>query len=1305
MKISKLRLLSAALAATMVLDMSGTSVLAQEADVNVTESGQTETEVDNADGEAQDEESSEESNPSGENENPDNENEEDTGNDGQEENGSGEENSGEKEDGSSDEAGNDDAEEKDNEEEPEETVSENSVSENDIDKSETEEGDFDMFPGMGENYVLSAAQLADKQELAAHMGEAISDDQEYIDAEGVYELGEVVYLTDTAEEAEQVAKAFGGTVDSYSYGVAVIKLDKRVTVARAVAASADMDTNLPAVWPNYYQYLYEAQDLEETDDEVLDVGESYESYLAATAANDPALKETSSGYQWMHDYIGDTYAWEAGYKGQGIQVAVIDTGIRTSHEDLKVNATAGKNFVDGAEGTEYSQDNATHGTHVAGIIAAEENNGYGGAGIAPDAKVTGFCVFPKNSGAMSSDVMRAVNAAVSGGYDVINMSLGGPMYDAYYAKVINNAYQAGVAVFVAAGNDALNGRAFPAAYPGAISIGAIDKTGTKASFSNYDATVALSFPGVDIYSTVSDSDSSYDFMDGTSMACPAAAGTAAVILSAKLPAISGKSGSAKVDALVSVMKSNAIKCTSAQMGAGTTYLPKVLGLTTVDSVPMTPVITINQTAVSGTTYRSETVTATVKTQIPVGSKQKVYYSVNGKKPAYKNGVVTNGTELPMTASGNINYTGTVNLTGAKKVTLNVMAVNTLTGKISKIATKAVTLAPIPSKVTITQANGITQIAAGKKLALKAEVGPSYAVSTKVQWSVDEKAKENGIKVANGNVTTTAKTAAGTYKVTATAVGSDGKTFKDGKSATYTFTVLASGYVDKIVITPKTATLDLVKTKTIDLADTGRLSVTLKGGTAGNASDVVWSSSNTKIATVSAQGVVTAKAAGKATITAVANDGGGKKATCAITVTSPVTKITISGPTKVAAAKAITLKADIAPATATNKKIKWSVTGNNVSVNNGKVSAKKGASGVCTVKAEALDGSGVSATYDVTIAEGAIKTITLPKTEILFTTAGNTGAPTKKTLTATITGDAGADLTAVTYSSSAANIVAVNQKGEITAKSAGKATITCMAADGSGKKASCTVTVNVPMSHLSITPINGNEGVVARGKSIQLAAKYGSNFGEPTNKNVVWKSSSPYVTVNKGKVSVNAKASLGNVTITAEAADGSGVRTSYDIRIRNAYQKITIEFDGSSNETDTDHSYGFVVIGWDKFGNGYYINTFDTKITGEKDPNAGCYKGIYTTSREPKNVYYYLTPIPGKITHPADVELKPWPTLEGNTKKDWDKFKKENNECIKQRKKYSEKMTIQVTMQDGSNLKASKTVWVMRGPNGLEGSMW
>ena len=178
----------------------------------------------------------------------------------------------------------------------EETVSENSISENSIsENSITEEDDFAIFPGLSDNYTLSSAQMENKRILSAHVGDIVSsksmDAGEYPDAEGIYELGEVVYLAETEEEAMQVADAFGGVLKSYSYGVAVIGLPAKVTVARAIAAAADPATKLPAVWPNYYNYLHSDEN-------------------AVNAVAGPSDPEFDT--QWQHDYIGTNYAWAAG---------------------------------------------------------------------------------------------------------------------------------------------------------------------------------------------------------------------------------------------------------------------------------------------------------------------------------------------------------------------------------------------------------------------------------------------------------------------------------------------------------------------------------------------------------------------------------------------------------------------------------------------------------------------------------------------------------------------------------------------------------------------------------------------------------------------------------------------------------------------------------------------------------------------------------------------------------------------------------------------------------------------------------
>ena len=1304
MKLRKLRVLSAALAVSMILDMTGINVLAQEANLNTVEEQQTAengtqgddvnggTDNDGAgDGEesGKDEETGDVEESGKDEETGDGEEsgkDEETG-DGEEpgkdeETGDGEESGKDEETGDGEETGAD--EKTDDEEESEnteESISGNSVSENDIEKTEEENDDFAMFPGMGSDYKLTSAQMADKAELAKHLGDGVPEDDgtgTYADANGIYEQGEVVYLTDSQEEAEQVAEAFGGTLDSYSYGVAVVNLAEGVTVARAVAAAASAETNLPAVWPNYYYHLLDEETPENADDDIEEyVGEDSQYYLAASVANDPALVETSANYQWMHDYVGDSYAWTAGYKGQGIKVAVIDTGLLTTHEDLAANALAGKDFSNSANGTDHPDDNQEHGTHVAGIIAAEENNGKGGAGIAPDAKVSGYCVFSTSGGATEADIVRAINAAVANGYDIINMSLGGYFYSKNQADAVKMAYEAGVAVFAAAGNEATNANSFPAAYPGVISVGAVDKTGAKASFSNYGSTVDVSFPGVAIYSTTPGSTSSYESWDGTSMACPAAAGTAAVILSARSD-IRSKSGKQKVDALLAAMKKSTTKSSSGGMGAGTTYLPGVLGLATTQTAPAAPTIEIQGSYDSSKKYyRNQSVTATISTTTPVGVA--IYYSTDGKKPSYKNGVVTNGRLLTATPTGNTKYSGTVTLTGAKKVTVNAIAVNTITGKVSKMATKAVTLAPTPTAVSVTQANGITKIAAGKSVALSAAVTPTYAVSTKVKWSIDAAASKAGVKVSNGKVTTTSKTPAGTYTITATAVGSDGKTY-DGKSGSYQLTVLDKAYISKVTLKPNKLTLDLVKNKTFGLPS--YLVVDKTDKTKGDSKDVVWSSSNAKIAKVDANGAVTAVAAGKATITATANDGSGKKATCAVTVTSPVTKITVSGPAKVAAGKTIILTASVAPATATKKKVTWTVTGNDkVKVNGGKVTAAKDATGTCTIQAQAADGSGIkSNAYSVTIVSGAITGIKLDNTKMtLFSTKGNSSAKTSGTLKATVAGTTGVDTSAVTFTSSAPGIVAVSQSGTtatLTAKSAGKAVITCAAADGSGKKATCTVTVNVPMSKIMVTPTNGYNGVVAQSKSINLVAKYNSNFGTPTNKNVSWSSNSQYVTVNKGKVTAKKDAPVGTkAVITATAADGSGVRGSYTVTVTPLMKKVYIDANNRNLKTASDQVVGVTgelwVIGEDKDGNvynmgdpDYMFDYVDTQVSG--GANAGCNVVTYS------NGYCIVRPVPGKETVKGSLVYTNRLYV---------------NNLVK--------MTVTVTLKDGSNAKAKFTGYFAR----------
>lgn len=976
-------------------------------------------------------------------------------------------------------------------------------------------------------------------------------------------------------------------------------------------------------------------------------------------------------------------------------MAVLDTGLLECHEDLKKNVKCGQYFGDGNEGSAHNDDWGGHGTHVAGIVAAELGNGKGGAGIAPDAIIKGFAVFPevedkekdihKTIPANDADIIRAIHAAIEQSYDIINMSLGGGPYSQVFQNAVTYAYNSGIAVFCATGNESTNGNGYPAAYDHAIAIAAIDQTGGKAEFSNYGSYVDFCFPGVDIWSTKSEYGSDgteYIDMQGTSMACPAAAGTAAVILSARED-IKNMEGGARVDALISVMKKGVTKPLDSGIGVGTTYLPNALGLSTSLTAPAAPTIEIQDAddtiSADGKYYIAESVTARVS--LRSRDNVEIYYSTDGKTPTYKNGVATNGTLFDDQSKTIGLYYDDVTLTGAQKVTIKAIAVNTKTGLASKVASKTVTLRPIPTAVAITQDNNVNSITAGTKLALKAAVTPSYAISTKVQWSVDETATAAGVKVStSGVVTTTAATPTGDYTVFATAVGSDGKTYDDGKYDAYTVHVVGKVTVKSFKLTTTKATIDM--TEQIDLSQSVQIVTDPEDA---EAPGVVWTSNKTSVATVDENGLVNSEGKGTATITGTLNDGSGKKVTCKITVVSNVTAIEISGPTTVASGKSIQLKAAVTPSDATNTKVKWSVSPSSAATINasGRLTAKRVTEDkAIVITAEAADGSGVKQYKYMTVKAGAITGITLQdaqgnkvKSFTLYkmTSANVQSGTSSADLQAIVTGGDGADTDAVEFSSSAPGIVAIEQSGNIvtmTAKAVGKATITCAATDGSGRKATCTVNVNIPMSRIAVRPQDGNLGFVAPGKSLQLNYKYGTRFGKPTNTKVVWASEDTNLATvtQSGKVTVSktAKGDFPNyntVRISATAADGSGVVGYFTVMITPLMDKIDLK-----KESGRLIVYGAV---GDKE---YKVSYCDVKVSG--GTRTYCNFAEITDDDDPDKGYHLVAPGTSKVTYRGDLS-------------DVDTIAR----------KYTEKVNVTVTIKDGSNMKKTLTVYIANDSKG------
>jgi len=191
--------------------------------------------------------------------------------------------------------------------------------------------------------------------------------------------------------------------------------------------------------------------------------------------------------------------------------------------------------VDDAFGYDFvNQDNNPaddngHGTHVAGIVAATRNNNQGIAGAA-NVRVMACKVLAADGNGADSGILAALEYAIDNGADIINMSLGGGPYSAAFDEVCSRAYARGILVVAATGNEYASQIGFPSSLDSVVAVGATDVNDQVADFSNVGQGIELVAPGVQILSTFPGS--SYDYMDGTSMATPHVAGLAALVLSA-----------------------------------------------------------------------------------------------------------------------------------------------------------------------------------------------------------------------------------------------------------------------------------------------------------------------------------------------------------------------------------------------------------------------------------------------------------------------------------------------------------------------------------------------------------------------------------------------------------------------------------------------------------------------------------------------------------------------------------------------------------------------------------------------------
>jgi serine protease len=272
--------------------------------------------------------------------------------------------------------------------------------------------------------------------------------------------------------------------------------------------------------------------------------------------NDPKYK-----LQWHLQQIHAKETWKAA-QGEGVIVAVIDTGVSKVPDLAQTEIVPGWNFVNN---TPDATDDHGHGTHVAGTIAQSTHNGIGVAGVAFGAKIMPIKVLSARGSGSVSGIAEGIRWASDHGAKVINMSLGGPMASSVLAKAVKYAHDKGTTVVCAAGNDGRGKVSYPAAYPGAIAVASTQFDETTTFYSNWGKEIDVAAPGgntrVDqngdgfpdgvLQNTIVPGDTSkndYLWFMGTSMASPHVAGVVALIVG---------SGVTAPDAVEKVLKDTA----------------------------------------------------------------------------------------------------------------------------------------------------------------------------------------------------------------------------------------------------------------------------------------------------------------------------------------------------------------------------------------------------------------------------------------------------------------------------------------------------------------------------------------------------------------------------------------------------------------------------------------------------------------------------------------------------------------------------------------------------------------------------
>jgi Subtilase family/Fervidolysin N-terminal prodomain/IPT/TIG domain len=329
---------------------------------------------------------------------------------------------------------------------------------------------------------------------------------------------------------------FAGEFSRYREGEVLVKFKDYVrSDVRREQAIGTMGMTMEKYFPINGFYLIKVSSVQPAEQAVKSLKSNpdieyaepnYERHISGVTPNDPLFIS-----QWAHQNIHSTDVWQVTTGSSDILIAVSDSGVDYTHNDLKANIWGGIGF-NALTGTNAPMDDEGHGTHVAGIIGAVGNNGIGVTGMNWKTSIMALKFISADGTGTVANEIETIQFAKDNGARVFNMSFGSNDFSTPEMEAIQNA---GEILFVAsAGNESVDNDiipTYPANYdlPNIISVAASDPSDQLAFFSNYGrSTVSVAAPGINILSTVPGDN--YENMSGTSMSAPFVSGLAGLVL-------------------------------------------------------------------------------------------------------------------------------------------------------------------------------------------------------------------------------------------------------------------------------------------------------------------------------------------------------------------------------------------------------------------------------------------------------------------------------------------------------------------------------------------------------------------------------------------------------------------------------------------------------------------------------------------------------------------------------------------------------------------------------------------------------